>query len=76
MDNTKSLVKMLTHRVTALTREAKKLSRMAGASRCERERYNLREASRQAKRKAEMLQARLDRIIDMSPPIQEDIANV
>lgn len=62
MTKVEELVKMLSSRITSYTRTAAKLSRMAGASTCPRERYNLRNESREARNKAALLQARVDKL--------------
>jgi len=62
MTKVEELVKMLSSRITSLTREAAKLSRMAGASTCTRERRYLRDKSRETRNKAALMQARLDKL--------------
>jgi hypothetical protein len=63
MTKVEELVKMLSSRIASYTRAAAKLSRMAGASTCPRERRSLRDESRSARNKAALLQARLDKIM-------------
>jgi len=74
MDNTETLVKMMTARIAALHRQATKLSRMATFSSCARERTNLRNESKTIKNKAKMLQARLDKLHDLIP-VRKDVIN-
>lgn len=62
MTKVEELVKMLSSRIASYTRTAAKLSRMAGASTCPRERHNLRNESREARNKAALLQARVDKL--------------
>lgn len=62
MTKVEELVKMLSSRIVSLTREAAKLSRMAGASTCPRERSMLRDKCRQTRNKAALMQARLDKL--------------
>lgn len=62
MTKVEELVKRLSSRITSYTRAADKLSRMAGASTSTSERRNLRNESREARNKAAMLQARVDKL--------------
>lgn len=62
MTKVEELVKMLSSRITSYTRAAEKLSRMAGASPDPRERRNLRDESRNARNKAALLQARVNKL--------------
>lgn len=62
MDNSETLIKMLASRITSLRRQSSRLSRMATFSTDNNERRNLREESKSIKNKANMLQARLDKL--------------
>jgi len=62
MTKVEELVKMLSSRITSYTRAAAQLSRMAGASTSTSERRNLRNESREARNKAALLQARVDKL--------------
>lgn len=62
MTKVEELVKMLSSRITSYTRAAAQLSRMAGASPDPRERRNLRDESRNARNKAALLQARVNKL--------------
>lgn len=62
MDKLEELSKLMASRIAFLTREATKLSRMAGASVCHRERRYLRDKSRELRNKAKLMQSRLDKL--------------
>jgi hypothetical protein len=62
MTKVEELAKMISSRINSLTKSAAQLSRMAGASTCPRERRNLRDKSREARNKAALMQARLDKL--------------
>lgn len=66
MTKVEELVKMLSSRINSLTKSAAQLSRMAGASTCPRERRNLRDKSREARNKAALLQARVNKLTPYS----------
>ncbi len=67
MENIPDLIRLLSKRVIALRQESVKLFRLANAASSDRARYTLREEARQVKRKAEMLQARIDKLIKLAP---------
>lgn len=71
MTKVEELIKMLSARITSLTREAAKLSRMASASTSPRERGYLRDKSRETRNKAALLQARLNKL-DIEPKNQNE----
>ncbi len=58
MDHLKHLKDMMTHRISQLQKQARRLSRMAGASHDLRERRNLRIESQNLIRDAAKIQAR------------------
>lgn len=62
MTHQKDLRDIMLQRIKRLEREAQKLRRQAGASMDARARSHLRGLSEEARRKAEMLQARYDKL--------------
>lgn len=76
MTKVEELVKMLSSRINSLTKSAAQLSRMAGASTCPRERRNLRDKSREARSKAALLQARMEKLQPYSDDKEIDLLTV
>ena len=74
MDTNRTLVAAMSKRIKVLNQEATRLSRLANGAYSDRERRSLREESRQVRRKAEMLEARLKQLIKLSPK-QDSISN-
>lgn len=66
MDRLEYLHKLLQNRITLLTREAGKLTRMAGAATDHRERRWLRDKARSTRNKVKLLQSRYDKIIKLA----------
>lgn len=62
MTHARNLRDLMLKRIDGLKREAQKLSRQAGASMDSRTRMHLRQLSHESKRKADMLQARYDKL--------------
>lgn len=62
MTHQKNLRDLMLERIKRLRRDAEKLRRQAGASMDARTRSHLRALSRESERKAEMLQARYDKL--------------
>ncbi|MNM08977.1 hypothetical protein D3C81_190570 [compost metagenome] len=71
MTHQKDLRELMLKRIKGLQREAEKLRRQSGASMDPRTRSHLRTLAHESKRKAEMLQARYDKLFadHLEPPL-------
>lgn len=74
MDTNSTLIAAMSKRVKVLNQEATRLSRLAGGSTSDYERRHLREESRQTRRKAEMLEVRMQQLIKLSSK-QDNLSN-